>query len=82
MNHILPSSVSMLTYLVQDHFVDEGQAFRLVHAGTDELAAQQELPVVLLLVLGVDRLPLLCKGEPRASKLAATHTRGLHRLVD
>ena len=40
-----------------------------MHAGTDELAAQQELPVVLLLVLWVDRLPLLCEEEPRVSKI-------------
>ena len=40
-----------------------------MHAGGDELAAQKEVPVVLLLVLWVDGLPVLCKDEPGVSKL-------------
>ena len=60
-----------VTYFIQDDFVDERQAYRFVHAGSDELAAEQEIPVVLLLVLWVDRLPVLCRDEPSASKLVS-----------
>lgn len=48
-----------ITYLVQDHITDERQALGFVHTGADKLAAQEELPVVPLLLFGVNRLPLL-----------------------
>lgn len=46
-------------YLLQNHVGDVRKAFGFVHAGTDELEAQQELPIVPLLLLRVDGLPVL-----------------------
>lgn len=57
------NSFDGIVYLIEHNVGDERQALRLVHAGTNELATQQELPVVPLLVLRVDRLPLLCWEE-------------------
>lgn len=50
--------MSNITDLVQDHITDARQAFGFVHTGADKLAAQEELPVVPLLLFWVNRLPL------------------------
>lgn len=54
------------TNLVQHHVCDLGQPLRFLHAGKDELEPQQELPVIALLLLRVQWLPLLCSGEKEA----------------
>lgn len=41
---------SIITDLVKDYITDGRQAFRLVHTGIDKLAAQEEVPVVPLLL--------------------------------
>lgn len=46
---------SVVLYLVQHHVTDLRQALRLGHGGTDELEAQQEVPVIPLLLLWVYR---------------------------
>lgn len=46
-------------YLVQNHICDVWKALGFVHAGTDELEAQQEFPIVLLLLLWINGLPVL-----------------------
>ena len=50
-------------YLVQDHVTDVGKAFGFAEAGGAILEAQQELPVIPLLVLRVDGFPVLCRGR-------------------
>lgn len=47
-------------YLIQHHFGDVWQSLRFMHAGTDELEAQQEFTVIFLLLFRVDGLPLFC----------------------
>lgn len=49
---------SNITDLVKDYITDARQAFGFVHTGVDKLAAQEELPVVPLLLFWVNRLPL------------------------
>lgn len=53
------------TNLVQHHVRDLGQPLGFLHAGKDELEAQQELAVVAFLFLGVQRFPLLCGREEK-----------------
>lgn len=57
-----------ITYLIQHHITDDRQALRLVHTGADELAAQEELPVVPLLVLRVYWLPFFCTTYRKYAK--------------
>lgn len=50
------------TDLVQHHICNLGQSLGFLHAGKDELETQQKLTVISLLLLRVQRLPLLCSG--------------------
>lgn len=53
------------SYFVQHDISDVWQALGFVHASTDELEAQQKLPVVPLFLLWVNRLPMFCRGKEK-----------------